>query len=231
MTGSEAPIVRAPRSLPATRAFEWYAEALRLFKRQPLRFAALALALIVIEVAFGLIPVVGRPIANAVVPLLACGLLYASLATDRGDRPNMRQLIAPFAAPPRSIAAILVSGLLVFLVQWMIAWQLAGVNILASADEPRLDPLTVFVSYGAGIAASLPLTFVPFAALFDEAPFGAAFRSSASAFARNVPAFLLYGAMSIALLGVALVTMGIGLLVVLPLWAASSYVAWKEIYA
>ena len=41
---------------------------------------------------------------------------------------------------------------------------------------------------------------------------------------------LVYAAASLVLLGFGLATMGIGLVIVLPLWAASSYAAWKDVF-
>ena len=176
-----------------------------------------------------MVPVVGRPLANIVVPILACGLLYASLAADRGDRPRAAHLVAAFAAPVASLGAVILASLVVFLAEWAIGWQFAGVNLLATDGDQALSPEDVLLIYAAGVAVSLPLTFVPMVALFEGAGVADSFAASVAAFRRNVGAFVLYGALSLALLGLALVTMGIILPVVLPLWAASSYVAWKDI--
>jgi uncharacterized membrane protein len=211
------------------RAFQWYGEALRLFKRRPLPFIGLALAVIAAELLLGVIPVVGRPLANIVVPILACGLLYASLAADRGERPRAAHLVAAFAAPVASLGAVILSSLVVFLAEWVIAWQFAGVDLLATDDGHALSGGEVLLVYAAGVAVSLPLTLVPIVALFEGAGVADSFAASVAAFHRNVGAFLLYGGLSLALLGLAIVTMGIILPVVLPLWAASSYVAWKDI--
>ena len=221
---------RLPRSVRADRAFAWYAEALRLFKRHPFRFAALSLAIVAVELLLDLVPVLGRPAGNVLVPILACSLIYASLATDRNDHPRLVHLAAPFAAPVAGIAAILVASLSVFAVEWVVAWHLAGVNLLSSTDRQSLSPLAIVTVYGIGVAVSLPLTLVPLLALFEQARLRDAFAGSVAAFSRNVPAFALYGALSIALLGFAFITYGLGLLLVLPLWAASSYVAWKELF-
>jgi hypothetical protein len=177
-----------------------------------------------------LIPVVGRPAANVLVPLIACSLLFASLATDRGDRPRLVHLVAPFAAPVASIAAILLASFAVFAVEWFVAWHVTGVNLLSAADKQNLSPLAIFAIYGAGVAVSLPLTFVPLLALFEQASLRDSFAGSFAAFLRNVPALTLYGALSIALLGFAFITYGLGLSITLPLWAASSYVAWKQLF-
>jgi uncharacterized membrane protein len=220
---------RANRSVPVARAFQWYGEALRLFKRRPLPFIGLALAVIAAELLLGVIPVVGRPLANIVVPILACGLLYASLAADRGERPRAAHLVTAFAAPVASLGAVILSSLAVFLAEWVIGWQFAGVNLLATDDSRALSGGEVLLVYAAGVAVSLPLTLVPIVALFEGAGVADSFAASIAAFRRNVGAFLLYGGLSLALLGLAIVTMGVILPVVLPLWAASSYVAWKDI--
>jgi len=182
------------------------------------------------ELLLGLIPVVGRPLGNIVVPILACGLLYASLAADRGDRPRAAHLVAAFAAPVAPLGAVILSSLAVFLAEWAIAWQVAGVNLLATGSDQVLAVEELLLVYAAGVAVSLPLTLVPLVALFEGAGVAEAFAASIAAFRGSVGAFLLYGALSLALLGLAVVTMGIILPVVLPLWAASSYVAWKDLF-
>lgn len=226
-----AEAVRESRAVRADRAFAWYTEALRLYKRHPVRFGALAVAIIAVELLLDLVPIAGRPAANIVVPLLACCLLYASLAVDRGDAPRLAHLAAPFAAPFAAVAAVVAASVAVFAVEWLVAWHVTGVNLLVASDTQALGPLATFVVYGAGVAVSLPLTLVPLLALFEQAGLREAFADSAAAFFRNMPAFLLYGALSIALLGIAFVTMGLGLVIALPLWAASSYAAWKDLFS
>ncbi len=222
--------VREPRAVRADRAFVWYAEAMRLVRRHPVGFAALAIAIVVVELVLDQVPVVGRPAGNVLVPLFACSVLFASLATDRGDRPRWVHLVAAFAAPVASIAAILLASFAVFAVEWLVAWHGTGVNLLSASDKQTLSPLAIFAIYGAGVAVSLPLTLVPMFALFEQASLRDAFAASLAAFLCNVPAFALYGALSIALLGFAFITYGLGLLIALPLWGASSYIAWKHLF-
>jgi uncharacterized membrane protein len=222
--------IREARSVGADRAFAWYSEAMRLFKRHPLRLAGLALVVFLGEIVLSAIPTVGLPATKVVVPLLACSLLYATLAVDRGERPRFAHLAAPFAAPLQAIAAVIVAGLAVFAVEWLVGWQVGGVNLLAATDLRELPARAVIAIYASGVAVSLPLTLVPMLALFEGAGTREAFATSAAAFFKNMPAFLLYGALSVALLGLAFVTLGLALLVVLPLWAASSFAAWKDLY-
>jgi uncharacterized membrane protein len=84
--------------------------------------------------------------------------------------------------------------------------------------------------YAIGVLASLPVGFVPFHVLLERTGFGDAFAASWHAFVLNTGPLLVYAAASMLLLGFGLMTMGVALVVVLPLWTASSYAAWKDIF-
>jgi len=224
--------MRVARSVGADRALHWYREAMRLWRRGPGMFALLALAVLVGEIALTLIPVVGTLIAQLVLPLVACGLLYASLAADRGDRPRLSHLVAVFGAPPQAMVAVIASGLVVFAGEAIVAYAFGGTNMLEPlGGGTALTPSTVLAIYVAGVAVSLPVTFVPFAVLFDGTGMGDAFAESWQGFARNPVPMLLYGALSLALLVFGWATYGVGLVLALPWWAASSYAAWKDVFA
>lgn len=222
---------RESRSVPALHALGWYAEAMRLWKKGPATFAALASITLVVSIAFEPIPILGFIASNVIAPLLATGMIYASLAADRDDKPRLRQVIAPFAAPAGAQATVIVAGLIAFAAEAFSAWQLADANLfLPTRDAVSLPAQVIVAIYVAGIVTSLPLTFVPFAALFDGEGLRSAFATSARAFARNVPALSLYAGISLSLLLLGLATMGVGLVLVLPWMAAASYAAWKDIF-
>lgn len=204
---------------------------MRLWKLGPATFCGLAFVILATNVALSFVPLAGIVLAQLVLPLVECGLLYACLAADRGDRPRLRHLIAVAAAPPPALAAVIAAGLVIFATEAVVAQAVGGYNMLAPDDNAAaISGTTLIATYAAGIAISLPLTFVPFAALFDGASFRMAFAQSAAGFARNAAALALYGAFSFALLMLGLATSGIGLLLALPWSAAASYAAWKDVY-
>jgi hypothetical protein len=209
----------------------WYAEAMRLWKRGPIAFSLLALVILATNLLLSVLPIAGTLAAQLVLPLLECGLLYASLAADRGDRPRMRHFVAVLAARPRAQAAIVVAGLIVFAAEAVVAEAVGEVNLLAPAGNAEsISGLALVSAYTAGIALSLPLMFVPFAALFDGAGFRESFAQSAAAFMRNAGALVVFGALTLALLLLGLATSGVGLLLALPWSAAASYACWKDIF-
>ncbi len=224
--------LRPPRAVPAARALAWYTEAMRLFKRGPATFCALGFVTIATELVLSLIPEAGTVGSKLVTPLVACGMLYASAAADSGNPPRLAHALHAFRASPGAIAAILAASSLTFLVEWWAADAIAGVNLLRLGKAATdLSLSAVLGIYAIGILASLPLTFVPFLALFERAGFVASFGQSLRAFNLNAPALLAYGVISYALLIAGLLTNGIGLVLAFPFWAASSYAAWKDVFA
>lgn len=225
------PPSRAPRAVAPARVLDWFGEAMRLWKRGPATFCGIAVVVLLASVALEPVPFAGFVSANVLAPLLACGLLYASLAADRGDRPRWAHLIAVFAAPLPALATVVAAGLVPVAVESLVAWQHADVNLMLPLKDPaRLSAATIVATYAAGIAASLPFTFVPMIALFDGERFGRAFALSARAFALNVPALVGYACVSFVLLLIGIATSGIGLVLALPWIAAASYAAWKDIF-
>jgi uncharacterized membrane protein len=143
----------------------------------------------------------------------------------------LKHVIAPFAAPVSAQMTVVVAGWVAFAAEAYSAWQLADANLFVPARETANLPLRVIVAiYVAGIIASLPLTFVPFAAFFDGEGLRRAFAVSVRAFTRNVPALAIYAAISLGLLLLGLATLGVGLVLALPWIAAASYAAWKDIF-
>jgi hypothetical protein len=161
---------------------------MRLWKRGPATFAGLAFVTLLASIAFEPVPILGFVAANLIAPLIATGMLYASLAADRGEGPRLKHAIAPFAAPAGAQVAVVAAGIVAFAAEAISAWQLADVNLFLPAREAMNLPMRVVMAiYVAGMVASLPLTFVPFAALFDGEGVRAAFATSVQAFTRNVP--------------------------------------------
>lgn len=220
-----------PRIVPWRHAFAWYEEAMRLFKRAPATWMGLAVVTLVTELALQAVPGPLALLREVVTPLVACGLVYAAAAADGGKAPSLAHAIAAFRAPFAAIAAVVASALLIFGAEAFAGWWIAGINLLdPGRSTADLSPAAIVGIYAFGILASLPLTFIPFHALLERVRPGAAFGASWNAFALNTVALLVYGAISLVLLGFSLLTMGIGLVLALPLWAASSYAAWKDVF-
>ena len=219
-----------PRAVPVASALAWLEAAMRMFKRAPLLWCALGFITLATKLALELVPGIGRAASEVIVPVIECGLLMGAADVDRGRPLAIGHALAAFRAPPRALAAIVVSALLITAAETITAYALAGVNLLADPTDVRLTTSVLVAVIGTATFASLPLAFVPFAALFEQARFVEAFAASLRGFALNIAPLLLFGLLSLVLIFVGLLTFWVGLIAVLPLLAAASYAAWKDIY-
>jgi hypothetical protein len=222
----------APRAVPLTHAFLWFEAAMRIFKVAPFAWCALGAITLASEVALELVPGVGAAAAKVIVPVVECGMLVGAAAVDRGARLEIRFATAAFRARPAALAAIVLSALLVTAVETIVAYALTGANLLAEPNDERLSATALLAVVGGGTLASLPVAFVPFAALLEGASFTRSFAGSLRGFALNVAPLILFGALALVLTMIGLVLLwGVGLVAVFPLLTAASYAAWKDIYA
>src|SRR2546421_9918607 len=146
-----------PRAVPAASALTWFEAAMRMFKRSPMLWCALGFITLASKVALELIPGIGRAASEVIVPVIECGLLIGAAELDRGRPLAIGHAFAAFRAPPRALAAIVVSALLVSAAETATAYALAGVHLLADPpDGPlatgRLRP----ASSAAPVAALAP---------------------------------------------------------------------------
>jgi len=220
-----------PRIVPWRHALAWYEEAMRLWKRAPVAWAILALLTLTSELALQGIPAVGALLGKIVTPLIGCGMVYAAAEADRGRRPRLALAVAAFRARGGAIAAIVAASFATFAAEAWAAWWVADVNLLLPASAvAEMSSAALLGVYTIGVLASLPVAFVPFHVLLERAGLGEAFAASWRAFTLNTGPLLVYAAASMLLLGFGLMTMGVALVVVLPLWTAASYAAWKDIF-
>ena len=218
--------------MPIGHVFAWYEEAMRLFKRAPLIWCVLGFITVAAELVLNFIPGIGVALAKVIVPVIECGMLLGAAAVDRGEPLRVRVAVAVFGTRPAALAAIVVSALLIFGVEAWTAYSVAGINLLENGDgEPSLTAAALASVFAAGTLVSLPVMFVPFAALFEGASFIRAFATSARGFALNVLPLLIFGACALVLVLIGLLSFGFGLIAIFPLLSAASYAAWKDVYA
>jgi hypothetical protein len=225
------PVHLHPRIVPWQHALAWYEDAMRLWKRGPWTWTALAVVTILAELVLRIIPGLGSILSEIGVPIVACGLIYAAAAADGGGAPALQHVTRAFRAPAAALVAVVASALVTFAAEALAAWWIADTNMLDAAGMPGDLRLSALIGiYTIGMLASLPVMFVPLHVLLERVPPGAAFAASWQAFGLNTLPLLVYAAASLVLLAFGMATMGLGLILALPLWVASSYSAWKDIF-
>ncbi len=240
----------AIRTVPAGNGIQWITEAVNLLLKNPAPFAMMGL---VVAVA-GIIPILGSLALAILGPALYGGIAYAARVQDRGGNADFSHIGQAFQQPGKIGPMLLlclpgiVAGLLVGIVLGiMLAVMLAGAGVSSLTDSPA----ALLASLGVGGLIALVLILVVAVLVFaitffaiadvmfatDDA-FGA-MRQSLHACLTNIGAMLLY---VLVLLVAAIVLAGILSLVstilaqfalsiiAAPIYCASMYLAWKDIY-
>lgn len=204
---------------------------MRLFKRSPMLWCVLGLITLASDLLLSMIPGAGAAAAKVISPVVECGMLIGAAALDHDQPLRLRHITAAFSARPSALAAIVSSSLLVFAAEAVTAYAVGGVNLLAPGlDEEALPTSMQVALFVVGGAATLPVAFVPFAALFEGASFVGAYARSLRGFLLNIVPLLLFAAFGLVLVLLGMLSFGVGLVAVLPLLSAASYAAWKDIY-
>ena len=219
------------RAVPWRHGLVWFEEGMRLFKRGPAAWVGLGFCTLAVELGLAAVPHAGPLAAQIVAPLVAGGMACAAATADRGGAPSLRHAVAAFAAPWPALLALIVANLAAFAGQWLAAWWVADINLLIPADaDAQLSRAAIAGMVAIGVLASLPVLFVPYHVLLERAGAMAAFRASWMGFALNAEPLLVYAGAALALIGLGTATMGIGLLLALPLLATAGYAAWKDVF-
>ncbi|MEO5699850.1 MAG: hypothetical protein ABIS17_15235 [Casimicrobiaceae bacterium] len=218
-------------AVPWQHALTWFEDALRLVKHRPATWIALAVLALLTEIVFQFLPDPWPLLSKAAAPLVACGLLFASAAADRNTAPRIDYAVKVFRAPAATIVAIVLASLVAYLAEVFAAWWIADANLfLTHSGNDDLTASAWIGVYAIGVLASLPVAFVPLHAVFEPVDVREAFAASWQAFVLNTGPLLVYAGLSLVLLAFGLLTMGLGLVLAMPIWAASSYAAWRDIF-
>lgn len=235
-------------AVAAGRGAQWWGEGWRLFVAAPWLWIVITLVFVAVMFVLALIPFVGQLASTLLSPVLAGGVLIGARAVDRGEPLTVGTLFACF---DRRFGPLLVVALL-YLAGWLVVSALAVAIIAGGVGLGTLsailagDPIesgiaalgalgaTAFVMVLVGVVLGIPLVmaywFAPALVVFrDDEPL-AAMRESFRANLRNVPPFLVYGLIGIALAIVASIPMLLGWLVLAPVFATSVYASYKDIF-
>ena len=115
-------------SLPASRAFRWCMDGLRLWRRAPITLFLLCVAQLVVEALLQLIPWAGVTLSKLMVPMLVMGILRGLDELAQGQRLRWSSpldcLRGKRFLPTLGLAALW--GFTVFGVQQLSAWLIYG---------------------------------------------------------------------------------------------------------
>jgi uncharacterized membrane protein len=226
------------RGVGAERGWGWIAEGWHLFKQQPWMWIGIWIALFVILIVLGFIPVLG-PIANALLwPIFSAGLALGCRALAEGQPLEFGHLFAGFRERLGTLAGV---GALTLVISFAIGVVVAvgmgvGFATMFGGAKPA-TPEAGMAALLAGLvmlALMLPLFmaiwFAPLLVVFHERGVLEAMKESFQGCLRNIVPFLVYGVIGFLLMILATIPAALGWLVLGPVLVASIYTAYRDIY-
>jgi hypothetical protein len=225
--------------LAASRGAQWIGQSFRLFRAAPLAWIGLCAAWLSITLALIMIPFLGGVLANFLQPVFFASFAIAAFRQAAGERVVIGDLFGGFR---RNVRALVNLGAVLLIVEIGIfaLMALLGLPVGGPSDQPFTVEEYVEMLKGKEwiLAVGFLLTVIVKGALWFAPPLIAfhdmstlhAIRWSVYAALANLGAMMVYGSLLLALLFVGLIPWALGLIVVIPLMAISTFVGYREVF-
>ena len=226
--------------IPAGRGAAWLGESFRLFRASPLPWMGLCAGWMSITLALLLIPFLGGIVASFLQPAFFASFAITAYKQAAGERIAMVDLFSGFRRRLRSLVAVGALELLAAILVFAIMAAMGLPMVPESADHvftvgeyvELLEGKEWILAFGflLMVVVKGALWFAPPLIAFHGMPAMHAVRWSVYAALENLGAMIVYGAILLALVFVAALPSGLGLIVALPMAAISTYVGYRDVF-
>jgi len=233
-----------PRRVPIGHGWRWLSSGFDLFRRGWLIWIVNMVIFIAISIVLNLIPIVS--LASAILsPMFLGGLMAGCMALDRGDDLRVGHLFEGFTRNAGKLAGVgglyLLGGIVIFIVVGTLTVATIGVSGFAAemdaASQAELATqmggmamMLVLIVLALMIPLVMTLWFAPALVMLHELGPFEAMKLSFMGCLRNMLPFLLYGVIALVLSVLAIIPVGLGFLVLGPMFMASVYTGYKDIF-
>lgn len=231
------------RQVAAGSGWQWIVEGFRLFRKNPVIWITLIFIYLLISMGLSLFKLVGPIVLNLLAPVFVAGFMLGCRALDNDEELEINHLFAGFkqnTAQLITVGGIYLAGIIIVVGIMFAGSDTSMLQALLSGekiDEQQADALgdgfmltTLF-----GMALLLPLImaywFAPVLVAFHGLNGAEAMKRSFMACLQNILPFAVYSLISMALLLLAAIPFGLGLLIMIPTMTASLYASYKDIFA
>ncbi|HEX7219873.1 MAG TPA: BPSS1780 family membrane protein [Burkholderiales bacterium] len=233
-----ADFVPGGQSRPASHGWSWIAEGWELFKRQPGMWIGIVLIAFVIFVAAAMIPVVGGLATTLFGPVFAGGVMIGCKALDTGGELELGHLFAGFKERTSKLvgvgalylAAVVVVMLVVGLMMGVGFGAMMGGDPQAMAAMGVTMLLAMLVMFALLLPAVMAIWLAAPLVVFHEHGAVEAMKGSFSGCLKNILPFLVYSVVMMVLAFFATLPLALGWLALGPVFAASVYTSYRDIY-
>jgi uncharacterized membrane protein len=229
----------ASRVVEAGACFDWLRQGWALFAANPGIWIACAVLTLVILLGISIVPLVGQLAVHLLMPVLGAGLLYLCRRQSEGGAPEIADLFIGFKQNTSSLIMIGVTYMLgilgiALLVALVVGGGIAGgvVNGAVMGFGMMIGTFLLGTLLIAILAIPLVMAmwFSPALVFFNGMPPVEAMKASFHACLKNWLPFLVYGMILFILFFFAALLLGLGFLVLIPVFAGALYASYRDIF-
>jgi len=234
-------LIDGGRKVGAGRGAAWLGEGFDLFKQAPGVWVGITFVFFVVFFALALIPFIGQLAVNLLMPVFAAGLMLGCEALEKDEPLELGHLFAGFK---QNTGQLVLVGLLYMLaiVVLIAAFFVVGlvIGFGAAATGARGSSAGIgfvigMVLFGlVGLLLIVPLAmavwYAPALIIFHEQEPIPAMKQSFAGCLKNIVPFLLYSIVGLVLAIVATIPLGLGWLVLWPVFIGSLYKSYRDIF-
>lgn len=227
------------RQVPIGNAWAWIVSGFQLFKANPAMWIILLVIYLAIMIPISLLPVVGSVVSTLLAPVFAAGMMWGCQALVRNQDLEINHLFAGFKQNTAQLIAL--GGI------YMLSFLVIAVFVVLALDKEAIELLVNGKDLSSGQAEGMMLPiliamlfimpvlmaywFAPVLAGLHNLSAVEAMKLSFAACLKNMLPFLLYGLIFMALLIVAIIPFGLGLLVAVPVMMTSLYASYVDVFS
>ncbi|UTH76006.1 BPSS1780 family membrane protein [Chromobacterium sp. IIBBL 290-4] len=209
--------------VPATHAWQWFKEAYGLFKQQKLVWIGMCVFYILIYIASLQIPVVGSILLAAIAPVFTAGLLLAARKRSDNQTVKFTDLFLGWRNHLRPLLSFAALMLPLILVE-----NFVGENLVPTPGHSV--PPIYWYAFAAFMLIHSVLMYAPALLVFKGVPLIQAVALSSRGVLKNWAAIVLSALLQIALAMLSVITLGLALIVLVPVMCLIGYTSWRDIY-
>ena len=240
-------VVNAPRSRDIGAGWRWISDAWRIFKSAWAQVFFGVVLMWLLSMAVQFVPILGLIAPALLAPVLTVGILVLAWKADEGQNPEVGDIFAGFKNKfgqlvllGLSMLGLTMIAILLGIILGMVVFSgsLGGfVTTMESLEAGQAHPDILMQLMLAGLvmlALMVPVMaaywFAPALVFFGNQGIGDALVNSFKGCLKNILPMFWYGVVAMLLVILAIIPLGLGLLILLPVLTVSYYSSFRDIY-
>lgn len=229
----------------------WIKQAFKMFGEQPLQWLALMFTWLLVTLLLGVVPLVGGPLATIAQTAFFAGFMLACRDQQAGKTLNVGYLVAALQTNPRGLLLVgsvaLLAHTAVTMLVVALGFRTGPLVEMMNLPTPELQNAVKSGALAAEVEKLMPLTLLAHAlnmlitaVLWFVAPLLAfhpdmkpthAIRWSVFALVTNAGAMVVFGVLMMLLFMVGAIPLGLGLILVMPIFIISNYTSYRATFS